>query len=1124
MFKLLLEITSDPTSHVLLNEANLYNAKQPYNDVSLVGWLKEIAKNIGDQQLAAQFVNKLSKILINDDKYHVAVRELPADAPDWAREALARRELVAFEPTPALTDVANNIMHYLVAALQASKNKENKDEAVVASKELAGFPKSGSIEELQKKANEYFKRGSKKAVGEITGMKLIGKDPDGFEWYKLEDSHAFRREGKVLQNCIGSHYTPESCRRDGYSIVVMKSGNTKESHVALRITNGSNEVNEVKGKNNKPPIPKYMPAVARFMTKHKIVPTSGGQHDLTNAGYYFIEGEIVDKATAIKKFIHTKPIGKTENGTTVEHVDYKPGTETLVADVYMPAQHSWSSSNVSKLKGKTIYQLTKGSQIAYAIVDDSKTVTMLKTINVKHKRNLGEAAGQGNPAIVDLIRFLSDEDKIERISLDINRDMFWSDRVIINNKGEITKVEGTKEKHHDKAHEVEHFNHPDVQAIINHTATEKSHEPTDHNKSDKKQYIAKLDDGGTGGNPKSRNLIISRDADGKLNPVHHVEGANRWDIEHPGTLKKDDGSSTRDHKTVQTVISVANKHGDDINSKFKWLHGIVTDTDGKHHVVKPHGDVVMSDPHVVHYDLSEYDEESLPTVIHAITNDAGARKIGHTGDKLSRESRTDVGLSSFRTGPQHSDVAVDKSLDIHRQNNEMIPNFMFGKHGSANNIYFVDVKYAKGNEDHRIALVAKGKKVISIDDSTLTHNFKHWSDHDKVADQVQKAADKLNLTFDRSVANANKSDELRVNKGRLTTAAAVADDKLSKMKDSGMLEDADREIILSSGHKITPMNNEDTVSYLRKNLHISSVPGQAWEVTDKDGHNEFVFFTKKNKVVAVYGHDISYGKGKSPTGVAGELKGAKPTKHMGIGTYEKKIMKPVMDKMGLTYDAKMEGRNEKLGKNNERERILHNGSMDRFRAVMAGTYNVEKDSHHHKIRMRHFKQFEDMGLVKLKRDENGNLQQYKLTRKGFEAANNIADADTDWHKIKSDTEDSKPKPEPKAAGDAAPARPARAAGAPRTGTKASMALDRFRELTTANDAMPTRKEFMEILMAAPFNMSKAAASTYHANTKKKYSQLDEKYSVLAALEMMLEEANEYHKPSTLTSFLLFGDR
>ena len=48
-------------------------------------------------------------------------------------------------------------------------------------------------------------------------------------------------------------------------------------------------------------------------------------------------------------------------------------------------------------------------------------------------------------------------------------------------------------------------------------------------------------------------------------------------------------------------------------------------------------------------------------------------------------------------------------------------------------------------------------------------------------------------------------------------------------------------------------------------------------------------------------------------------------------------------------------------------------------------------------------------------------------------------------------------------------------------------MTRFRELAAANNGtMPTRSEFIALLLQPPFNMTPAGASTYQYNVKAKY--------------------------------------
>jgi hypothetical protein len=59
----------------------------------------------------------------------------------------------------------------------------------------------------------------------------------------------------------------------------------------------------------------------------------------------------------------------------------------------------------------------------------------------------------------------------------------------------------------------------------------------------------------------------------------------------------------------------------------------------------------------------------------------------------------------------------------------------------------------------------------------------------------------------------------------------------------------------------------------------------------------------------------------------------------------------------------------------------------------------------------------------------------------------------------------------------------------REGTKAQMAVARFREMAQANNGTPpARGEFIAVLRQPPFDMTPAGASTYYHNIKVKYAQ------------------------------------
>lgn len=76
--------------------------------------------------------------------------------------------------------------------------------------------------------------------------------------------------------------------------------------------------------------------------------------------------------------------------------------------------------------------------------------------------------------------------------------------------------------------------------------------------------------------------------------------------------------------------------------------------------------------------------------------------------------------------------------------------------------------------------------------------------------------------------------------------------------------------------------------------------------------------------------------------------------------------------------------------------------------------------------------------------------------------------------------------------------------APRTGTAASRALTKFKSMVDSLERIPTRAEFMQVLMAAPFNMGKSGAQTYYYTTKGKYAALNEAFSAQASWELLID--------------------
>jgi hypothetical protein len=1151
------ELYTDPISYEILVEANLINTKAPYNGVGLVPYLKKMAVGISDKTVQAQFVSKLGKILVNEPEWHEAVRELPHDAPDWAQQALQNRDLYAFVPNTSLTDQLQNIIHYINATLvaagvsgtdeQKAAAIANNDELVVAKKELSGFGKSGSVEELTKKANEYFKRGSKSAGNDMSGLKEIDHTGE-FTWYLLTTDAAFQREGKVLQNCIGSHYTLSKCKAAGTSIIVMKRG-SGETVVGARIHNKNHEVQEMKGKNNQPPVFKYSTAVAEFIHDNKLTLTSSAVSDLQNAGYFYIHEVLYSRPAAIQKFVKTQSVGNLD-GVDIKEVVVDAtdaGLQSLIYRLYKFQPRGNDFKIVQATSGGTLTTMVITSNVVVSIAQSKASDA---PITEADEENSGDMLK--NTTVLTLVKWIFQNKYAKSLSGNVNHDLFWDHRLKVDvDTGEIVPIKSTNIKHGDDEHDVEIHHDEDAQNTIRQSLGGDTGGGLDH-ESRKRYNHNESDEGHAHG-------IITSDAienkDGILSSNHVVVNISG------GVLyahAKKDGSyrqptvgaktaESRDPKVIKTILSLANSKGVDIDSGFKVSHGIITNSEGKHAIADIHPEKISNG---IKFDISNYEEKSKTAVAHLITNSVTIRRPGNSGEIVGNKTVSNVHQSDmiFKLPTINTEGYQKPGAKSHEQDQDVTY-----KNANVKNvdvIWFVDVDYA-GTQKHRVGIISQGNKVIGIDDATVQHVFKHWDDHKDVAVQLNAFFQKNGLQVQKGFLRAKtsyknyqqgivQSPEFRVGKsGTITTATERS--KASIGRAVGKQSEADQqELKFKDGTVMSPMSAEDQVEYFRRELKLSSVPGNAWTIKGSDGKIDGVLIVKNKKIITMYG------KGWDDDHPSSEEEGYIPKEHSKYGIHLHSYIKQAKKIMGWTESAP----NKKRQSNTRTRQPVANrviaAMIDRAHrwagqeVELAFTKNDSgRWTTHVRGQTRVSKKLIDRlvvsNLITLVKEKTGvvtitgtytipeKTRKYNWSHPQENQEDTIdgAPLHDDFERI----EDKKPEPAPArvqaADGDETPV-PARAVAAPRTGTKAAQALAQYTQMATDNDALPTRREFIEILMDEPYSMSKAAASTYHHNTKNKYSRLNEKFSDLAGRELMVEMLEEERKPSSLMSYLMFG--
>jgi len=326
-----------------LLEANVYNISEPYDGVSIKSYLSQTCANLTDETVKSMIIKKLATLIVNDDDMLSPMRAIPDGAPDWAKKAFGVGDIMVFIPTPQIQDRISHIIDYVSALITDSKSPD-LDNSAVAKRELSGLPKVGSIDVLYQKSNEYFMRGSN-VKQSIDGMKVGKKVSNGYCWYLLVDQSAYEREGKILQNCIGRNYTASDAASTNTKIFILKDSRLN-TVVGMRISD--NNIVEVKGKNNKPPLPRYMPAVSEFFaggTKYKWA--SGGRADIIASGYYIMDdNSIVTISDAIQTLMSPKEMG------VINH----DGHPTPVMKITIPDMTNDILEPIAKKVGLQAYQ------------------------------------------------------------------------------------------------------------------------------------------------------------------------------------------------------------------------------------------------------------------------------------------------------------------------------------------------------------------------------------------------------------------------------------------------------------------------------------------------------------------------------------------------------------------------------------------------------------------------------------------------------------------------------------------------------------------------------------------------------------------------------------------------
>jgi hypothetical protein len=324
----------------LINTGRFLTERDVVNAPAIKQWAIQAAQRVQDGTARAWFQSQVYDFLVNhtEDRSMVQpVRQLPSDAPEWLVKKVEMGSPI-FQVTPHqdFATQAQSVSDWVnawAAENPGSRVNYTWEQAVKASEEW----------------HQDLARGASHGAEDAADPGLIQfmTFPDGYRWVMVQSPQCLSREGGRMGHCVGGyhqqvtsgetvilslrspqntpHCTIEVNKPDGdfWTAVISTAAaraaelqrkadhpgqfdmNLGDAVGSLPQSQSLGDINQIKGKQNKPPVPKYIPYVKGLLDKHPFTMSYGGQTDLENIGYYYRNGKVIglkDVAKVYRKY------------------------------------------------------------------------------------------------------------------------------------------------------------------------------------------------------------------------------------------------------------------------------------------------------------------------------------------------------------------------------------------------------------------------------------------------------------------------------------------------------------------------------------------------------------------------------------------------------------------------------------------------------------------------------------------------------------------------------------------------------------------------------------------------------------------------------------------------------
>jgi hypothetical protein len=251
------------------------------NRDEIKSYVERFASNCTNETAKEWFRVVVARYLEKSDDLNVPwdadTRWTGSNRPAWLDGAIDRGDdLRIFRPSEQLPGILDHLVDYLnwLDTIPDGKKLLEKPQQFLK----LSFPVA-----IDKAHNWVANLAKHASTEEVAGAEVVMRD-GAYVWINATNSDVLFRDGKLIQNCLGNG-TYHDLVAAGNAVVYLLRDHKSLPHVAIRANKTSDGYNlqEVKGKQNYPPVGRYVNLTKNFLNYLKL-PPGGAAGDINSMG------------------------------------------------------------------------------------------------------------------------------------------------------------------------------------------------------------------------------------------------------------------------------------------------------------------------------------------------------------------------------------------------------------------------------------------------------------------------------------------------------------------------------------------------------------------------------------------------------------------------------------------------------------------------------------------------------------------------------------------------------------------------------------------------------------------------------------------------------------------------